>query len=110
MGHDHLLEMLNRLKLTAIRDQVDSLIDEAARRELSIREALSLFCEREIARNTVISGSLLMSFGRNLPTFVDQNLPASVTGCPLPGTAPRPCTTYAARRSAGSSSGRVSTS
>ena len=50
MEHDHLLEMLNRLKLTAIRDQVDSLIDEAARRELSIREALSLFCEREIAR------------------------------------------------------------
>ena len=41
MEHDHLLEMLNRLKLTAIRDQVDSLIDEAARRELSIREALS---------------------------------------------------------------------
>src|SRR3954462_1818377 len=50
MEHDHLLEMLNRLKLTAIRDQVDSLIDEAARRELSIREALALFCEREIAR------------------------------------------------------------
>jgi DNA replication protein DnaC len=42
--------MLNRLKLTAIRDQIDSLIDEAARRELTIREALSLFCEREIAR------------------------------------------------------------
>jgi hypothetical protein len=35
MEHDHLLEMLNRLKLTAIRDQVDSLIDEAARRELN---------------------------------------------------------------------------
>ena len=50
MEHDHLLEMLNRLKLTAIRDQIDSLIDEAARRELTIREALSLFCEREIAR------------------------------------------------------------
>jgi hypothetical protein len=30
--------------------------------------------EREIGRNTVISGSLLMSFGRNLPTFVDTNL------------------------------------
>jgi hypothetical protein len=42
--------MLNRLKLTAIRDQLDSLIDEAGRRELTIREALSLFCEREIAR------------------------------------------------------------
>ena len=49
MEHDHLIAMLNRLKLTAIRDQLDSLIDEAGRRELTIREALSLFCEREIA-------------------------------------------------------------
>jgi DNA replication protein DnaC len=50
MQHDHLIEMLDRLKLTAIRDQLDSLVDEAGRRELTIREALSLFCEREIAR------------------------------------------------------------
>jgi hypothetical protein len=50
MEHDSLIAMLNRLKLTAIRDQLDSLIDEAGRRELTIREALSLFCEREIAR------------------------------------------------------------
>jgi DNA replication protein DnaC len=50
MEHDHLTAMLNRLKLTAVRDQLDSLVDEAARRELTIREALSLFCEREIAR------------------------------------------------------------
>src|SRR6516165_8456240 len=50
MEHDHLIAMLNRLKLTAIRDQLDNLIDEAGRRELTIREALSLFCAREIAR------------------------------------------------------------
>jgi hypothetical protein len=31
MQHDHLIEMLNRLTLTAIRDQIDSLIDEARR-------------------------------------------------------------------------------
>ena len=42
--------MLGRLKLTAIRDQLDSLLDEAARRELTLRETLALFCEREIAR------------------------------------------------------------
>src|SRR5207248_1092966 len=30
--------------------------------------------DHEIARNTVISGSLLMSFGKHLPTFVDTNL------------------------------------
>ncbi len=53
---DHLERMLTRLKLTAIRDQLDSLIDgevdQAAfqwkavppngRRELTIREALTL--------------------------------------------------------------------
>jgi DNA replication protein DnaC len=50
MEHDHLAAMLNRLKLTAIRDQLDSLIDEAGGRELTIRKALTLFCEREIAR------------------------------------------------------------
>jgi DNA replication protein DnaC len=49
-GHDHLIAMLNRLKLTALRDQLDSLVDEAGRRDLTIRDALTLFCEREIAR------------------------------------------------------------
>jgi hypothetical protein len=32
--HDHLTVLLNRLKLTALRDQLDSLIDEAGRRQL----------------------------------------------------------------------------
>jgi hypothetical protein len=35
-----------------------------------------LVFEHEITRNTVVSGSLLLSFGKNLPTFVDTNLPA----------------------------------
>jgi DNA replication protein DnaC len=48
--HDHLIAMLNRLKLTALRDQLDNLIDEAGRRDMTIRDALALFCEREIAR------------------------------------------------------------
>jgi DNA replication protein DnaC len=50
VDHDHLARMLARLKLTAIRDQLDSLLDEAARRELTLRETLALLCEREIAR------------------------------------------------------------
>ena len=33
-----------------------------------------LVYEHEITRNTVVSGSLLMSFGKNLPLFVDTNL------------------------------------
>ncbi len=48
--HDHLTALLARLKLGAMRDQLDSLIDEAGRRELTIREALTMFCEREVAR------------------------------------------------------------
>jgi len=49
-GHDPLIGMLSRLKLTSLRDQLDSLIDEAGRRELTIRDALAMFCEREIGR------------------------------------------------------------
>ncbi len=47
--HERLLAMLTRLKLTAVRDQLDSLLDEAARRELTLRETLAFLCEREIA-------------------------------------------------------------
>lgn len=47
---DALPRMLTRLKLTAIRDQLDNLLDEASRQDLTLREALALLCEREIAR------------------------------------------------------------
>jgi len=47
---DRLNDMLTRLKLTAIRDQLDGLLDEAGRQELSLRETLVLLCEREIIR------------------------------------------------------------
>jgi hypothetical protein len=54
MEHDHLASMLNRLKLTAIRDQLDSLIDEAGGRELTIREALTCSASaRSPARTSV---------------------------------------------------------
>jgi len=35
MEHDHLTAMLNRLKLTAIRNRLDSLVDGARRRAAS---------------------------------------------------------------------------
>jgi DNA replication protein DnaC len=47
---DPLDAMLARLQLCGIRDQLDSLLDEAARANLSARETLILLCEREIAR------------------------------------------------------------
>ena len=37
-----------------------------------------LILEREIGRNTAVSISYLFSRGRNLPTFVDENLPAPI--------------------------------
>jgi len=50
IDHETLVDMLTRLKLTAIRDQLDTLLDEAARREMTLREALGFLCQREIAR------------------------------------------------------------
>src|SRR5436305_14388686 len=47
---DRLDAILTRLKLIGVRDQLDSLLDEASRNDLSVRETLALVCEREIAR------------------------------------------------------------
>ena len=41
VDHEALVAMLTRLKLTAIRDQLDSLLDEAARADMNLREALA---------------------------------------------------------------------
>jgi DNA replication protein DnaC len=46
---EQLPAMLTRLKLTAIRDQLDNLLDEAGRAYLTLRETLAFLCEREIA-------------------------------------------------------------
>ena len=48
--NDALLNLLTRLQLTARRERLDSLLDEAARRELSLRAALAFLCEAEVAR------------------------------------------------------------
>ena len=71
---DHLTRMLTRLKLTAVRDQLDSLLDEAARGELSIRDSLTLLCEREIARKDsrrieMAIGLARFPFARDLAGF-----------------------------------------
>jgi hypothetical protein len=47
---DRLDELLTRLRLTAIRDQLDSLLDEASRTQMTLREALLFLAEREVAR------------------------------------------------------------
>lgn len=48
--HDVLIATLDRLKLTAIRDQLDTLLDEAARSKMTLREAFAFLVSREIAR------------------------------------------------------------
>ena len=78
---DHLARMLSRLKLTAIRDQLDSLLDEAAHRELSLRETLTLLCEREVARKDERRIEMAMSiakfpFVRDLAGFDFQAQPS----------------------------------
>ena len=47
---DRLDDLLTRLRLTAIRDQLDSLLDEASRAQMTLREALLFLAEREVAR------------------------------------------------------------
>ena len=50
VDHDLLLRRLTRLKLTLVRDRLDSLLDEAARLQMTLRETLAFLVEREIAR------------------------------------------------------------
>jgi DNA replication protein DnaC len=45
---DQLPGRLTRLGLKSMRDRLDSLLDEAGRRDLSIRDALDLLCEAEV--------------------------------------------------------------
>ena len=41
--------MLTRLRLPAIRDRLDALLEEAARREMNLREALAWLCAAYLA-------------------------------------------------------------
>jgi DNA replication protein DnaC len=63
-AEDDLTRMLTRLKLTAVRDQLDTLLDEAARRELSLRESLALLCAAEVARKDERRIQMAMSIAK----------------------------------------------
>src|SRR5690349_2281894 len=63
--HERLDAMLTRLKLTAVRDRLDALLDEAARQELTLREALAFLCEAEIAHKD----QRRISMGTNIAKF-----------------------------------------
>ena len=55
-------DILRRLKLTALRDRLDGLLDEAARGDLSLRETLALLCCSEVShreeRRTLMGTSI----------------------------------------------------
>lgn len=46
--HEQLISMLTRLKLTAVRDRLDTLLDEAARQQMTLRETVFYLCKQEI--------------------------------------------------------------
>ena len=48
LDEDRLEAMLTRLKLTAIRDQIDSLLGEAVRADLSARQLVPTFARDQI--------------------------------------------------------------
>lgn len=48
IDQEHLPKLLTRLKLLAVRDKLDSLLNDAARKEMNLREALTFFCEHEV--------------------------------------------------------------
>ena len=50
MDHDVLADQLARLKPTCIRDPLDSLLDEAAEKQSTLREAVAFPVGREVAR------------------------------------------------------------
>ena len=50
VDHELLEAQLTRLQLTAIRDQFDSLLDEAAEKGMTLRETVAFLVGREVAR------------------------------------------------------------
>jgi DNA replication protein DnaC len=61
---DDLENMLTRLKLTAIRNRLESLLDEASSRDLTLRETLSFFCKEEIASKNHLRIGLSMKMAK----------------------------------------------
>ncbi len=72
VGNDLLIATLDRLKLTAIRDQLDSLLDEAARSKMTLREALAFLvslARRDERRISMSSKLAQFPFVRELDGF-----------------------------------------
>jgi DNA replication protein DnaC len=71
---DPLVTMLERLKLTALRDRIDNLLDDAGRQDMTLRECLALLLGSEIAhreerRMRMATGIAKFPFVRTLEGF-----------------------------------------
>jgi DNA replication protein DnaC len=74
VNHENLVAILHRLKLSTIRDKLDNLLDEAARKKMNLREALAFFCEQEMqqrehTRNRRGVSMAKFPYTRNLEQF-----------------------------------------
>ncbi|MFM7647753.1 MAG: ATP-binding protein, partial [Cyanobium sp.] len=84
--------MLTRLRLGAIREQLDGLLEEAARRQLNLREALAWLCAAEVASKEQRRLSMAMTiarfpFVRTLAGFAFSS-PPSLSPFPLLSLSP----------------------
>ena len=82
VDHETLVAWLTRLQLTAIRDQLDNLLDEAADKKLTLREALAFLVEREVARKDERRIEMALKIAhfpmvRESPTSTSRPSPAS---------------------------------
>ncbi|WP_094557000.1 ATP-binding protein [Synechococcus sp. 1G10] len=83
--------MLSRLRLGAIREQLDGLLEEAARQQLNLREALAWLCAAEVASKKQRRLSMAMTIAhfpcvRTLEGFefeADGAAPSDVRAIPL---------------------------
>ena len=61
---EELEAMLTRLRLPAIRDRLDALLEEAARQEMNLREALAWLCAAEVARKDQLRMEMALRLAR----------------------------------------------
>lgn len=93
-----LTRMLTRLKLTAIRDQLDGLLGSAARRKLNLLDAVKMLCKAEVARKDerriqMASSIAKFPFVRTLEGFEFEAQPSLdpklIQNSPRPAVSPK---------------------
>lgn len=63
MDHEHMRDMLTKLKLTGIREKLDNLLEEIASKGMNFREAVCFLCEYELGQknHTRLKMGMLMA-------------------------------------------------